>query len=84
MADAVCLYVLFWGIFNIFSLHRVEWGKVGRFFAFLFNSAQIFNEIKNFMIDNGQCVSSLLPQGKKSPKKFFHGGATPHFFLMVR
>ena len=65
-------------------MNRVEWGKVGRFFAFFFNSAQIIYEIKSFMIDNGQCVSSLLPQRKKSPKKIFHGGATPHFFLMVR
>ena len=67
------------------SLHfRVEWGKVGRFFAFFLNSAQIFNELKNFMIDDGQCVSSLLLQRKKSPKKIFHGGATPHYFLMGR
>ena len=62
----------------------VEWGKVGRFFGYFFNSLKNLDAMKDFMDYYGQCVSSLTLDKKIGPKKSCAGGVTPHFFLKGR
>jgi len=60
--------------------NRVEWGKVGRFFGYFFDSVKNLDAIKDFTDYYGQCVSSLPLHKKIGPKKPCAGGVTPHFF----
>ena len=62
------------------KIRRVEWGKVGRFFRNFFNRFKNKAEMKNFMDDCGQCVSSLHPQVKIAHLKSHTGGQPPLFF----
>ena len=63
---------------------RVEWGKVGRFFGYFFDSVKNLDAMKDFIDYYGQCVSSLPLHKKIGPKKPCAGGVTPHFFLKGR
>ena len=47
---------------------------MGHFFDYFFNISLFFIKMKNFMIDYGQCVFSLLPQKRKLPLKNKRGG----------
>ena len=56
------------------KMNRVEWGKVGRFFEYFFNSLKNLDAMKDFMDYYGQCVSSLPLHKKIGPKKSCAGG----------
>ena len=58
---------------------RVKWGKMGHFFDYFFNISLFFTKMKNFMIDYGQCVFSLLPQKRKLPPRNERGGQPTPF-----
>ena len=77
-------YIFVFSLARIHISHRVEWGKVGRFFGYFFDSVKNLDAMKDFMDYYGQCVSSLPLHKKIGPKKSCAGGVTPHFFLKGR
>ena len=63
---------------TLYYCTRVKWGKMGHFFDYFLISLN-FLLMKNFMIDDGQCVFSLLPQKRKLLPRNERGGPPTPF-----